>query len=152
MIAVDEKFVLTRNESGISEADISIASGEGLQDIWTYQVPINQRFIFTRDSVFSAYLEDSVPAEAVAGALVDIVIKDASKQAVRSLLNLLRYAQVKEFQDVDKLCHLDIPIGEQIVAEEGEFIIVRGNLLTVTLDASDSYFSLSCVRSRRSIF
>ncbi len=154
MNVVEEKLELNRNISGISETDISIASGEGVQDIWVYQVPVGHKLIFKREDVFAAYLEDSqgTPAEASAASSVDVVIKDASKQVIKPLLNQVRYTQCKEFQDVDKLLHVDIPVGEVFVAEEGEFVVVRGNILTQTLDASDSYFLLTCHRIRKSLF
>lgn len=148
----EEFFELTRNEAGISETDITVATAEGLQNIWDYPVPTGLQLVFSSEDVFSAYLEDSVPAEAVAGSFVDIVITDESRQSFKSLLNRVRYAQVKEFQDETKRVHLDIDPGKVVIADSGQHVIIRGNLLTVTLDASDSYFRLTCHRVRKSLF
>lgn len=149
--AIAEAFDLNQSVSGMSETDIAVSTGEGVQDIWKYQVPVGYSLIFTSEDVFSAYLETSAPAEAGAGSLVDIVIQDSSKQNTAPILNQVRYAQVKEFQDRNKLAHLDIPVGKESVAPEGSFVVVRGNI-NGTLDASDSYFSLSCKRVRRTLF
>jgi len=148
---IEEQFALKRTESGISEVDVSVATDEGLQEIWRYQVPVGHSIIFSREDTFSAYLENASSVEAAAGSLVDIVIADYAKQATKPLLNQVRYALVKEFQDVTKMAHLDVEVGKVIVVNEGEWVLIRGNILTATLDASDSYFSLTCRRIRNTI-
>jgi hypothetical protein len=147
----EEVFKLMRTETGIVETDITVATAEGLQTIWEYPIPVGHYLIFHSYDHLSAYLETTAPAEAGAGSTVDIVVADASKQNTRTIMNPVRYAQLKEFQDSDYLCHLDVPPGEVIVAREGERVLVRGNI-NGNLDASDCYFELTCSRVRRSLF
>jgi hypothetical protein len=147
----EEIFKLMRTEVGITESDITVVTGQGLQNIWDYLVPVGHSLIFHSTDHFSAYLETTAPAECGATSTVDIVITDSSRQSVRSLLNTVQYRQLKEFADSDYFCHLDVPPGEVVIAREGERVIVRGNV-NGNLDASDSYFELLCTRVRRSLF
>lgn len=151
----EEAFVLTRVESGIVETDVVVSAG--MKDViaaWEFPVPVGHSLVFSPQDTFSAYLEDSqaTPVEAVAGSLVDIVIMDSSRQSLRTILNQLRYGDVKEFQDRDKIRNLDIQPGSVVVAEEGERVLIRVYILTQTLDASDCYFNLTCKRVRHTLF
>ena len=149
---IQEKFKLKRTDV-TTETDIAISSGEGMQDIWKYKVPVGHTLVFSPSDTFAAYLEDSTSTECVAGTLIAAEVRDASEQHyIKPLLNTLRYAQAKSFQDRDKLVRLDIEPGKQIVAREGDVVVIKGNPLTVTLDASDSYFELTCNRIRKSLF
>lgn len=147
---LEEIFEIDRSDAQVSETDISIATGEGLQNIWEYEVPTGMSLVFTREDTIHCYLENTAAAEAAAGSLVDAVVYDSPRQNMRALLQVTRYATVKEFQDLNLFRHLDIPEGEEIIAREGERVVVRGNILTATLDASDSYFKLTCKRIRHS--
>ena len=149
----EEKYELNRSALGFGlvEDDISVVTGEGLQAIWRFQVPTGYSLIFGSEDTFSAYLETDAPAEAGASSLVAIEKADASQQAFQSLLNTVRYAQIKNFQDVDLLVHMDIKPGDSVIAEEGHWVIIKGNINAV-LDASDSYFALTCKRVRKGLF
>lgn len=149
-VVKEEHLKLNRNISGISEADIAVSTGEGMQDIWSYKVPVGHVLVFRPTDTFAAYLDDSTGAEADAGSSVAIDKTDASKQARQPILNQLRYTQIKDFTDKDKLVHLDIDPGEEIRVNEGEWVIIKGNI-GETLDASDSYFELTCHRIRRTL-
>ncbi|MFH1327530.1 MAG: hypothetical protein ABIH76_01560, partial [Candidatus Bathyarchaeota archaeon] len=109
-----EAYTLVRGNV-TTETDIAVSTGEGLQNIWEYLVPVGHTYVFNPQDTFSAYLETSAPAEAGAGSDVDVVIQDAAKQSSRSLVNPVRYAQIKEFQDRDKMLHLDIEEGKEMV-------------------------------------
>lgn len=154
---IEEKWELNKDVSDITERDLAAKTVDGsLQPVWEYPVPVGYSIVFSREDIFSAYLDDNEgsPAESVAGTRIDVVIMDSAKQNVRSLLNPLRYGGVKEFQDVDKLIHLDIAAGEDVVAKEGERICVRvdsGGAIE-TIDGSDSYFRLTCKRIRHTLF
>lgn len=145
----EESFKITRDMVTV-ENNITLSTGEGLQNIWEYKVPDGETLIFRKTDTVSVYLENSSSAECGAGSLVDVIISDAAKQNQRQLLGIVRYAQLKEFADKDKLCHLDVKDGEEVRADEGERIIIRGNVNT-TLDASDSYFELLCTKVRRTL-
>lgn len=158
MKVVEEFLELNRNISGMSETDIAVSTGEGLQELWKYQVPVGHSLVFKKSDHFATYLENSSSAEVAAGSLVDVAIMDANKQTFRTLLGQIRYAQARgsastflAFQDRDYFNHLDIQEGEAVVAEEGEFIVIRANC-NATVDASDSYFILTCTRVRKTIF
>lgn len=147
----DETFKLTQSVSGITATAITVAISGLLQACWEYQVPADQSLVFSAEDTFSAYLSTSVPAEAGAGSLIEIVIMDASKHAAKPLLNPLRYTRVKEFTDRDKLCHLDVESGKVMVADQGEWVTIRANI-SATFSTTVSYFELTCKRVRRSIF
>lgn len=151
MRVIEESFELNRSVADISETDISIATGEGMQDIWKYKVPVGYSLVFSNDHVFAAYLESTAPAECAAGTLVAVEKRDANQRSRVALLDTLRYAQLKDLQDADKLVHLDIEPGKTVVVGEGEYVVITGNTLTVTLDASDSYFRLTCKRLRKTM-
>ena len=150
----EEKYELNRNVTGVSETDVALSTGEGVQAAWEYTVPVGMSLVFSPEDTFAVYLEDSqaTPVEAGAGSPVDITIMDTARQSMRTILNQLRYGNCKDFTDRDKLVKLDIQPGGVIVAEEGERVLVRVNILTQTLDASDSYFQLTCKRVRHTLF
>lgn len=154
----EEQFVLSRDVSGMSENDLAAATADNsLQTVFEYLVPTGYSLVFGAEDTFSAYIMDneSGAAESVAGTKLDIVVMDSAKQNVRSLLNELRYGNIKEFEDEDKLAHLDISPGEQVIAREGERVCIRANNTggaIVTVDASDCYFSLTCRLIRHTLF
>jgi hypothetical protein len=90
-------------------------------------------------------------AEAAVGSTLDITLLDNSKQSKRTLLNQLRYAQVKEFQDKEKLMHLDVAAGTVVTLAEGEWFRISGNI-NGTLSTTSSYFQVTCARVRKSLF
>lgn len=149
----EEAFELNRDVLGynLSENDITVVSGQGMQDIWSFQVPVGQILIFSYNDTFSAYLEDSTTTECSDGSFIAIDKADSSKQSRSPILTTVRYKQVKEFQDVDKFLHLDIKASSEVIINEGEWVIIKGNVNT-TLDASDSYFKLSCKLIRKTLF
>jgi len=158
---IEEIFELNQDVSGIVERDLAAKTADAsVVPIWEYPVPVGYSLVFDGKDQFSAYLEDNetTPAEcaatAVAAVKVDIVIMDASKQNVRSVLNMRRYGDVKEFQDEDKIAVLDIAPGEQVIAREGERVCIRADSpgTIVTIDTSDCYFRLSCKRVRQTLF
>ena len=157
----EEIFELNRNVSGITERDLAAKTADGTPvPVWEYPVPVGDALVFDSNDRFSAYLEDNetTAAECVATGVTavkaDIVIMDSSKQNVRSVLNMLRYGDFKEFTDEDKIVRLDIAPGEQVVAREGERVCIRVDSpgTIVTLDASDCYFRLTCKRIRHTLF
>ena len=154
----EEVFELNRNVTDIAETNISVLSGEGMQVIWEYPVPTGYSLVFEQEDHFAAYMVVAGPAEAGAGALLDIVISDASRVAIRPILNLIRYAQAKgcdttflAFQDEEYFNHLDISQGEAVLAREGERVLIRGNMNAVLVAAS-CYFTLTCKRIRHTLF
>jgi len=90
--------------------------------------------------------------EANTGSRIELAVTDPAKQNKRSLLNQLRYTEVKEFQDQEKKCHLSVPKGRVIIANEGEWLQILANLLGATAAYASCYFVLSCLRIRRTIF
>jgi len=161
----EEVFELGRNTviSGSTlistgERDLAAATVDySPQTIWEFPVPVGQALVFTGEDIVSAYLEDNdTEAECIGTTVyVDVVVMDSSKQNVRSILNLCQYGNMKEFAEVTKLQHLDIAPGDQVIANEGERVCFRVNSRTsaeATLDASDSYFRLTCKRVRHTLF
>jgi len=153
----EEIFEINDGTTGITEYDLAAKTADrSLQVIVEYPVPVGYSLVFRQEDTFSAYLEDNeaAPAECVAGVKADIVITDSSRQNVRSILNMCRYGDIKEFQDVDKLQHLDITPGEAVIAREGERVCIRADnpYTIVTLDTSDCYYRLTCRRIRHTLF
>ena len=82
--------------------------------------------------------------------VLKIEIRDPSEGGRKQLLNPTPYAQLKEFQDVDLVAHLDVPGA--VVANEGEWIAIMGMSTAGVMDVSASHFRLTCKRVRRSLF
>ncbi len=104
--------------------------------------------------LFSLYLynTDTTPAECSAGSRVELAVFDPSRQNKKTLLNQTTYRQVKELQDKELLCHLDVQSGKVIVAGEHEWVQILANALTKTVDSSVSYFVLTCLRIRKTLY
>lgn len=140
------------------ENDLAAISGDkSLQIVWEYPVPVGYAIVFTGDDILSAYLDDDTNGSAEHSATtcrVDVVIMDSSRQNVRSVMNPTFYGAIKEFAEHNKLKHMDIAAGDQIIANEGERICIRVAPPSAkpTLDASDSYFRLTCKRVRHTLF
>lgn len=152
----EEVFELNQSVAGISATNISVVTGEGMQVIWEYEVPVGYSLLFRQEDHFAAYME--VASEADAASLLDIVISDASRVAIRPILNQIRYAQARgsastflAFQDEDYFNYLDLSPGEIAFAREGERVLVRGNMNAVLVVAS-CYFHLTCKRVRHTLF
>lgn len=154
----EEAFEITNSTTGLAtENDLTYATVDNSpQIIWEYPVPVGYAIVFTSEDVLSAYLISTGSTEAVGATMfVDVVIMDSSKLNARSLVGLCQYASLKEFAEVNKLKHLDIAPGEQVIANEGERVCFRGNNRTsalATLDASASFFRLTCKRIRHTLF
>ncbi len=154
----EEVFEITRNTTGISENDLAaVTVDDSLQIVWEYPVPTGYALVFTSEDTLSAYLEDDDnPDECIdATVFVDVVVMDSSRQNVRTIMGVCQYGNIVDFAETNKLKHMDITPGEQIIANEGERVCIRANSKTsseATLDASDSYFRLTCKRIRHSLF
>ena len=156
----EEYFELNRSVSGMTETDIAVSTGEGLQNAWEYQVPVGYSLVFGSKDRFAAYLAlvAGPGTECAVGSTIDVVLADSSKQSVRSLLNTIRYSQARgsattflAFQDEQYFNYLDVPEGEVFTAEEGEWVIIRANV-NAAMDASLCFWILTCKRIRHTLF
>lgn len=152
----EEVFILDRNVAGINKTNIAVSTGEGLQVIWDYQVPTGMSLIFRHEDHFACYLDAT--GEVGVASQVDVVISDASRVAVRPILDMIRYAQARgssttflAFSDQEYYNHLDIAPGDVVIAREGERVLVRGNV-GATLVETSCYFILTCHRVRHTLF
>ena len=91
----------------------------------------------------------AVNAEAVSSSLVRVIKSDASGLTLQTLMNTVRYAQVKEFQDQDKKAVLDIL--ESVDINEGEWLVIQLNVRGTLAQSGLSYFSLTCTRTRKTL-
>ncbi len=154
----EEAWELNADVTGIAANDLTYLSADlSLQIVWQYPVPVGYALVFTSEDVLSAYLEDNDSQAECVGTTtrVDVVIMDSSRQNVRTLMDQTLYENIKEFADIDKLKHLDIGVGDQVIANEGERVCLRVYEFTsaeATLDASDSHFRLTCKRIRHTLF
>lgn len=80
--------------------------------------------------------------------MVRVEVRDENELAKRVLINSALYSQVKEFTDRDKVYRLDI--NEDVRADGGDLVVVLVRAFS-PIDASPSYFALTCDRRRNAI-
>ena len=156
----EEVFVLNRNATGMVETDGAISTGEGMQTIWDYPVPTGYSLVFNSDDHFAAYLVSTGTTEVGVASLIDVVISDSSRVAIRPILFTIRYDQARgsattflAFADKDYFNYLDIALGEPVVAAEGERVLIRANANgAIDTDGGVAYFALTCKRVRHTLF
>ena len=81
---------------------------------------------------------------------IKIETRDASEEGRKVLMAPIQYAQIKDFQDVDKLAHFDI--AEPVAIPEGHWIAIMGKSTAGVMDVSASHFKLGCKRVRHTLF
>lgn len=153
----EEVWEITDSTPSISANDLAaISADKSLQIVWEYEVPVGVALIFTAEDILSAYLEDDTSDTEMIGTTtrVAVSILDSSRHNMRSVMNPTLYTNVKEFAEENKLKRLDIATGDQIIANEGERLVIQvaPPAAVTTFDASDSYFRLTCKRARHSLF
>lgn len=150
----EERWELNLNVSGIVTTDPHPATGGEPHTFQEYPVPVGESLVFSAEDTFSLYFySGSEVAEVNNKGTVEIMIMDSAKQNMRSLLQLTRYQTLKQFEDTDKLRHLDISPGEEVIVREGERVCIRGESgLGGTIDGSECYFRLTCKRIRHTLF
>lgn len=153
----EEAWELNADVVGITANDLAaISADNSLQIVWEYPVPVGYALVFTSEDVLSAYLEDNTgPTEMVSTTTrVAVSILDSSRHNMRSVMNPTLYTNIQEFADIDKLKHMDISPGEQVIADEGERVVIQvaPPSAVATFDASDSHFLLTCKRIRHTLF
>lgn len=120
--------------------------------IWLYQVPVGQELVLLPEHRFGCYIEDEgVPAEWLDTQHVRIEVWDATLRRMEIPLQL-RYVQVKEMQDADKMAHLDIL--QPLWLKAGDWIYICGYSpnTVYTIDVSESFFTLELLRIRPSMY
>ena len=80
--------------------------------------------------------------------LVRVEVRDENELTKKVLINGALYSQVKEFQDRDKLYRLDI--NEEVRADGDDWLVILVRAFS-PIDASPSYFALTCDRRRHAI-
>ena len=143
---IEEPFHLTDSDPGITAAAGVAATWS---DIWKYQVPQGVTHVLRTEHTFSAYIEDGSAEITAPDAQVKIEVRDPSEQDKRPVYGPAMYSRSIEFQDRDKMAHLNIlPGGLAVKPRDWIVVMVNDN---GTIDQTDSYFDLFCSRIRESV-
>jgi hypothetical protein len=144
MPGIIEPFVINQEDSDVTQAD---GTAEAFQDLFLYRVPIGTTIILRPEDVLAFYAEETDASAAQNTGQAKVEIRDATGTEKRPVLGATQYASFAgEFQDEDKLVHLDLA-GEVRVAER-EYIALMAKNPSPYLDKDNSYFSLRCHRER----
>ena len=137
-----EPFVITQEDEAVTQAD---GTANELQDLFLYRVPKGTKIILSPDDALCVYVVETDSTAAQNTALIKLELRDATATEKTPLVQATQYANFAgEFQDEDKLIHLDIT--REIVVGEQEYIALMGKNPTPYLDKDLSYFELRCHR------
>lgn len=158
---IGEFFRLTQAESGITASTDGECENYAIRytfaPIWKYQVPVGQEFILLLEHKFVAYIEDDETSalEWLDTQHIRVEVWDATLKRMQIAFQG-RYVESKETQDLDKMAHLDLI--EPLRLKSGDWIYILGYCPNVnagtgyTIDVSDSFFSLECLRVRPTMY
>ncbi len=137
-----EPFVITQEDDAVTQAD---GTAEELQDLFLYRVPKGTKIILRPGDALCVYVVETDASAAQNNALIKLELRDATATEKTPLVQSTQYANFAgEFQDEDKLIHLDI--SRETVVGEQEYIALMGKNPTPYLDKDLSYFELRCHR------
>jgi hypothetical protein len=137
-----EPFVITQEDENVAQAD---GTADELQDLFKYRVPKGQRIILRPEDVLAVYVVETDGTAAQNNALIKLELRDATETEKTPLVQSTQYVNFAgEFQDEDKLIHLDIQ--KEIVVDEQEYLVILGKNPAPFLDKDLSYFELRCHR------
>jgi len=137
-----EPYVITQEDDNITQAD---GTADELQDLFLYRVPKGMKIILRPDDALCVYVVETDASAAQNNALIKLELRDATATERTPLVQSTQYANFAgEFQDEDKLVHLDIT--KEIIVGEQEYIALQGKNPTPYLDKDTSYFELRCHR------
>ena len=141
-----EPFVINQEDSNVTQAD---TTAESLQDLFLYRVPKGQKIILRPDDVICLHCDETDSSVCQNTALVKVELRDATQTEMAALLQATQYANfsssgIGEFQDEDKLVHLDIQ--KEIVVGEQEYIAIMVKNPSPYADKDLSWFEIRCHR------
>lgn len=137
-----EPFVIHQQSSDVTQTD---GTADELQDWMEYRVPKGIKVILQPEDVLCVYAAETDASALQATALVKLELKDATKTQRDTLIQSMQYANFNgEFQDEDKLIHLDIQ--REIIVGEQEYIAVQIKNPSPYADKDTGYFELRCHR------
>ena len=143
---ITEPFHLTSSDPNNTAAD---GTASAWSDIWKYQVPRGTTIVLSRGDTFSAYLEDTAPAEiGDLDSKVQILIRDPGEAADRLVYGPAPYIRSKEQQDQDLMGRLRLT--EPLTIPPRYWIVIQA-YDGVAIDASDSFYDLYCRRVRQGV-
>uniref|UniRef100_A0A6M3KUB2 Uncharacterized protein n=1 Tax=viral metagenome TaxID=1070528 RepID=A0A6M3KUB2_9ZZZZ len=137
-----EPFALTQEDSDVTQADTSAGV---MGDLFSYRVAKGKSILLRPSDVLALDLDNTSAAVAANTCKVKLEKRDITGQEKTPLLGPLQYASfaasgVGEFQDEDKLVHLEI--GKEIEVGEQEYIVLMGDNPTTGLDKDTSFMEL----------
>lgn len=143
-----EPFVITQEDSDTTNTD---TSADSLQDVYVYRVPIGLTIILRPTDVLCVYAEETDGTVAQNIALIKLEVRDATGAEKKPILGPMQFANfsasgVGEYQDEDKLVHLDIT--REIRVTEQEYIALQVKNPSPYIGCDDSSFELRCHRER----
>ncbi len=134
-----EPFVIMQEDSDVTQTSSTAGS---LTDLFVYRVPKGRAIILRPSDVFACYLYNTSSAVATNTCPVKLEVRDATGLEKKPILGPLQYGSFQgEFQDKDKLVHLDIN-GELTVVEQEYIALMVNN--AVAINCATSYMSLRC--------
>lgn len=137
-----EPFVITQEDSDVTQADTTAGV---MGDLFSYRVPKGKSIILRPSDVLCLDLDNTAAAVAANTCVVKLEKRDQTGAEKTPIIDKLQYASfaasgVGEFQDEDKLIHLDI--NNEIEVGEQEYLVLMGNNPTTGLDKDTSFMSL----------
>lgn len=141
---IEERYELTQANSAVTATNTTAAV---FTDLWDYQVPVGVRHVLLGAHKLAAFLKDAV-AEIAATEQVKIEVRDSAGQSKEVILGPVTYQRIKEFQDRNKMIHLDVTTPIRV--QEGDHIVVVVKSATAVVAAS-SYFALETQRFREGV-
>ena len=92
--------------------------------IWKYQVPVGVSLIIKPEHTFAAYIANAGPAEVGANdCSIRIEKRDSSESDKQIIFGPKLYLAVKQFTNVDRLAHFNVP-SEGIIINEREILAI----------------------------
>ena len=152
--AIQEPFSLTKGDADVSEQDgLDASTDYGM--IFEYHVPTGIGLIILPGHTFGLYLYGDDSAEMPATTLVEVLVKDSSKQDAKTILGPVLYEKLKEFVDRDKIARFSV--AESVKVYEKQYITIEAagadatgtGGVDVTGGTKESYFEAAISRVRQ---
>ena len=152
-----EAYRLHQGETGVTastDAEVEYTLRYDFAAIWKYQVPVNTELFIRPEDHLSMYIEndEAAPAEWRDDQFVRAAIWNPELTKM-DIIHEGRYVETKETSDRNKMGHFS-KIDAPYRVKPGDWIYLYGKspFTIYTIDVSDSYFILECLRARPTMF
>lgn len=123
---IEAPFRLMQDDPVITSTDKANGVASTWSDMWTYQVPVGMSLIIKPEHTFSAYLDEGTGSTESGASHTSIRIekRDASGSDKSIIFGPKLYSSVKQFVNVDRLAHFNVPPEGVIINEREKLVIV----------------------------